>query len=171
MLVYFVVGRNLRKKSSLCELLRNNIRQRKQKPSFGFKIEEHATSAKQNKELKILLSHLSQLPIFPGNQVDFFTNGHDKFERMFTDMEGASNHIHVLYYSLGAGEIGTRFRDMLIKKNTVKEWRSEYYMMPLVLMKLLKSFSRYIKMPELKSTLSPPHCSSPDPAPDQLPQS
>lgn len=59
-------------KSSLFELLRNNIRQRKQKPSFGFKIEEHATSAKQNKELKILLSHLSQLPIFPGNQVDFF---------------------------------------------------------------------------------------------------
>ncbi|MCD7915888.1 MAG: cardiolipin synthase [Tannerellaceae bacterium] len=36
---------------------------------------------------------------------------------MFADMEGASNHIHVLYYSLGAGEIGTRFRDMLIKKH------------------------------------------------------
>lgn len=116
-IVYIVVGRNLRKKSSLFERLRNDIRQRKHKPSFGFKIEEQARTAKDHKELKLLLSHLSQLPIFPGNKIDFFTDGQDKFDSLLADIEGARNHIHVLYYTLGAGEIGTRLKDMLIKKH------------------------------------------------------
>jgi cardiolipin synthase len=43
-----------------------------------------------------------------GNQVDVFTNGHDKFEALFEAIAAAKNHIHLEYYILRDDALGER---------------------------------------------------------------
>lgn len=50
------------------------------------------------------------------NQVDIFTDGHEKFNALFNDLEKATDHIHLLYYILRDDELGQRLADILVKK-------------------------------------------------------
>ncbi|HEY4601785.1 MAG TPA: cardiolipin synthase [Cerasibacillus sp.] len=50
------------------------------------------------------------------NQVDIFTDGHDKFSALIKDMEQATDHIHLLYYIIRHDELGQRIAKTLIKK-------------------------------------------------------
>lgn len=51
-----------------------------------------------------------------GNDVDIYTDGHDKFNALFEDLERARDHIHLLYYIIRNDELGQRLAEILIKK-------------------------------------------------------
>ncbi|MCP1096968.1 cardiolipin synthase [Bacillaceae bacterium OS4b] len=50
------------------------------------------------------------------NQVDIFTEGKNKFDQLFKDIEAAKNHIHIQYYIIQRDGLGKRFIEALTKK-------------------------------------------------------
>ncbi len=116
-ILYVVVGRNLNRKKTKFRKLHKDVKLREQ-PGFGF---EHNTlndgSRNEYLDIKTLVSNLSGLPVFPGNQIDIYPNGEEKFKHLFDDMEKATSHIHVLYFTIGDDEIGNKFKKLLILKH------------------------------------------------------
>lgn len=50
------------------------------------------------------------------NDVEIFTDGHEKFARLFTDIENATHHINIEYYTIYDDQIGNELVDLLTKK-------------------------------------------------------
>ncbi|MDR3189838.1 MAG: cardiolipin synthase [Lactobacillaceae bacterium] len=50
------------------------------------------------------------------NMVSIFTNGHDKFEQLFADIEQAKHHVNLEYFTIYDDEIGNALIDLLTKK-------------------------------------------------------
>lgn len=50
------------------------------------------------------------------NDVQIFTDGHEKFESLLEDLENAKDHIHVQYYIFRLDDIGERINEILIRK-------------------------------------------------------
>lgn len=115
-LLYVVVGRNLNKKRSYFRKLHEVIK-KQGKPNFCFSQEEDSELVKEYKEQKIMLSNLTHLPLFPGNKVDLYPTATDKFRALFMDMENAKHHIHVLYYTIAGDTIGTKFKEIVLRKH------------------------------------------------------
>jgi cardiolipin synthase len=63
-----------------------------------------------------LLRKMDYTPLLGGNDVKLFTNGKDKFDDLFADIENAEKHIHVEYYVLEDDVLGKKFQQALIKK-------------------------------------------------------
>ena len=70
----------------------------------------------EHENLIELLKNLDYTPLLGGNDVKIFTNGNDKFDALFADIEQAKKHIHVEYYVLLDDAIGTRLQQALIQK-------------------------------------------------------
>lgn len=115
-LAYIILGRNLNKKRSYFRKLQKAMKKHG-KPVFGFQSQEKNDLMKKYDEQRIMLSHLSHLPLFPGNKIDLYPTATEKFHNMFQDMENAKDHIHVLYYTIAGDEIGTRFKDIILRKH------------------------------------------------------
>lgn len=50
------------------------------------------------------------------NNVEIFTDGHDKFNQLFNDIEQAKSHVHLQYYIFRNDQLGKRFIQLLAKK-------------------------------------------------------
>ncbi len=50
------------------------------------------------------------------NEIDIFTEGNDKFEALFRDIEHAENHIHLMYYTVQNDKLGARLVEALARK-------------------------------------------------------
>jgi len=50
------------------------------------------------------------------NEIEVFTDGHRKFDRLIEDLEEARDHIHLQYYIVRADGLGERIAKVLIKK-------------------------------------------------------
>ncbi|WP_110927891.1 cardiolipin synthase [Bacillus massiliglaciei] len=50
------------------------------------------------------------------NEVEIFTNGKEKFDQLFKDIDNAKNHIHVQYYIFQRDELGKKLVELLTKK-------------------------------------------------------
>jgi cardiolipin synthase len=50
------------------------------------------------------------------NSVELFTDGHAKFDRLFEDIEGAMDHIHLEYYKIKNDQLGKKLMEVLTKK-------------------------------------------------------
>ncbi|MCT2538229.1 cardiolipin synthase [Aquibacillus koreensis] len=50
------------------------------------------------------------------NEVELFTDGQKKFHALMTDLEQATDHIHLLYYIVRNDQLGERIAEILIKK-------------------------------------------------------
>ncbi|MCD8165231.1 MAG: cardiolipin synthase, partial [Bacteroides sp.] len=114
-LIYITAERNLRKKSSQYEQLQKQT-DIKSKQKYGFNFDEDCDLTESHSELKCLLTHVGHQPVFPYNDVQLFMWGEQKFESMFKDMEEAKDHIHIVYYTISDDELGTMFKDILLRK-------------------------------------------------------
>ncbi len=113
---YIIVGRNLTRRNIRFEKMRREIDGYiKHKNNFHF--EDNIASTRNYKELKLLLTHLCELPVFPGNKVDLYSDGAEKFRAMYADFENATRYIHLQYYTIGGDETGIRFKETLIRKH------------------------------------------------------
>ncbi len=115
LLAHVIVGRNLNKKRSLYESMRDEVNT-STIPRFGYEESECSVFPPTYHKHKKLISYLSHMPVFPGNKIDFYSTGQDKFEHLFADMEQAKDHIHILYYTFGGDETGQKFRDVIVRK-------------------------------------------------------
>ena len=54
--------------------------------------------------------------LYPGNEVEIFTNGKDKFESLLNDLRGAKEYIHLQYYIFEDDKIGCEVREILTER-------------------------------------------------------
>lgn len=55
-------------------------------------------------------------PLTQNNRVQIYTDGKQKFDALFKDIDAAKNHIHLEYYIFKNDDIGNRMLELLIKK-------------------------------------------------------
>lgn len=70
----------------------------------------------EHKGLVGLLKNMDYNPLLGENEVKIFTNGQDKFDSLFNDIENAREHIHLEYYVLNDDNLGLKLQKALIKK-------------------------------------------------------
>ncbi len=67
-------------------------------------------------DLSQRIGHLTDYVPFDGNDVKILTNGEATFHAILTELEKATEHIHIQYYIFRQDIIGTQIRNMLIEK-------------------------------------------------------
>lgn len=75
-----------------------------------------AVTSTAAKELTTLFLNTASAPVLGDNSVDLFFDGKKKFAKLFEDIEAATDHVFVEYYTFYNDELGNQFRDLLIKK-------------------------------------------------------
>ena len=68
------------------------------------------------RELSILLNRTRNAPLRYGSQIEVYTNGRDKFEALFQDIQQAKHHIHIQYYIFADDKTGRTLRELLVQK-------------------------------------------------------
>lgn len=63
-----------------------------------------------------LLNRNNNASLLSGNEIEIYTNGNEKFDALFCDIEKAEYYIHIQYYIFLDDEIGTKLKDLLIRK-------------------------------------------------------
>lgn len=110
---YAIFGQDITKKYVISKRMYSKLK-RRPLDEMGTPVEIKVPDEHDN--LVNLLKHMDYNPVLGGNDVRIFTNGKDKFEQLFIDIENAKEHIHIEYYVLQCDEIGMRFQEALIKK-------------------------------------------------------
>lgn len=112
-ILYFVFGRNLRNTRMIS---RHNKRRLRRKETFRrVKLERLGLTDAALQQINLCRS-LTGAIAYPGNQVEVYTKGHDKFEALLADIARAEKYINVQYYILADDELGLRFKDALIER-------------------------------------------------------
>ncbi len=70
-----------------------------------------------NKRLMQLLLKNAKAPFSLSNEVTVLTNGLSKFNRLFTSIREANDHIHLEYFIIREDRIGIELKDLLIQKS------------------------------------------------------
>nr|WP_168123103.1 cardiolipin synthase [Paenibacillus sp. HB172176] len=120
-ILYLILGQKIRKRQ-LNKMLGDNQRI----------IEERLEQQRQQLLSPELLPELSELANFRDlaylnlstsyalytndNAIDIFTDGNDKFDALFADIEAAEHHIHLVYYIVRNDELGKRLIKALTEK-------------------------------------------------------
>lgn len=98
---------------------------------------------KQYTPLIELLANNSDSPIFPNNEIKFYTNGTDKFKDLKEELLKATHHIHLEYYIVKSDGLGNEIKDILVKKS--KEGVRVRFIIDRVGAKMKKSFIKELK--------------------------
>lgn len=80
------------------------------------KIEELLPVPDSASELVRLFLTSDDAVLTRGNEIQIFTNGFDKFNALFEDIEQATHHIHLEYFTIYDDKIGNQLIDLLTKK-------------------------------------------------------
>lgn len=115
LLMYLVVGRNLRRRQFRYRRLRDAMK-KSGRIHYGFDEDCDYYISEQYKVLNRLLINLTYMPVFPANTVEIYASGAEKFAKMFEDFENATETINIIYYAIGDDNIGQEFKNMLIRK-------------------------------------------------------
>ncbi|MBO7744540.1 cardiolipin synthase [Paenibacillus sp. MWE-103] len=119
--VYLVFGQNLSKKK-LYKLNRrtretmNALIEQQRREFRDHRIVFNDDAAERYSDL-ICMNLTSGFALYTqNNHVDIFTNGPDKFDALFADIERATHHIHLMYYIVHNDGLGRRLVDALTEK-------------------------------------------------------
>ena len=110
---YLVFGQDFTKRQVITKRMYNKLKQR---PLDEIGTLETFAYPKEQANLIRLLKNIDNTPLLGGNDVSFFTNAMDKYEKMLDDIENAKHHIHVEYFIFADDKIGNIIKDALIKK-------------------------------------------------------
>ncbi|MDD4777131.1 MAG: cardiolipin synthase [Fermentimonas sp.] len=110
---YAVFGQDVTKKYVISKRMYSKLKRR---PLDEMETPVEIQVPDEHDNLVSLLKNMDYNPVLGGNDVEIFTNGRDKFDQLFIDIENAKEHIHVEYYVLQCDEIGMKFQEALIKK-------------------------------------------------------
>ena len=76
----------------------------------------HDLESESKKKVMQLILNSERSPFMLNNQVDIYTEGVEKFDRMIEDIDNATNYVHLEYFIVKDSQIGRRLKDVLIKK-------------------------------------------------------
>ncbi|MBS4178319.1 cardiolipin synthase [Lederbergia citrea] len=120
-ILYLIFGQNLSRKKifewkdknkiGIMEITKYQI-ELLQKREFPF----HDNRTAHYKDLIYMLLVNDRAVLTQDNKVEIFTDGYDKFKSLLTDIHGAKDHIHLLYYIMRNDKLGNELLEALIKK-------------------------------------------------------
>jgi cardiolipin synthase len=120
-ILYIVLGQNLSKRKIFTwdkrgyDYLEHRIAEQKER--LKNMEEPFDTSLTQRYKDLILMNMKTDHAVYTNdNEIEIFTDGHDKFDALFKDIANAKKHIHVLYYIIQNDTYGNRLLDALIEK-------------------------------------------------------
>ncbi|HLR79612.1 MAG TPA: cardiolipin synthase [Bacillota bacterium] len=120
-IVYLLFGRQLQQKnfyklsSEERQYLKSSAKEQIKDIQIGKKFTDHNLL---NKHAYLLLMNLksSTSLITTDNEIDIFSDGHEKFTRLFADIQKATEEINIQYYIIQPDSLGKKLRDELTKK-------------------------------------------------------
>ncbi|WP_459129172.1 cardiolipin synthase [Guggenheimella bovis] len=110
-LAYILVGRNLFKRR---EALKKQEHAKNTEAVINIPYANSFDTS--NDKLKTFLSNKASSQLSTNNDVEIFTSGAEKFDRLFQDLEEAKETIHLEYFIFKNGFIFDRLKDILIRK-------------------------------------------------------
>ena len=131
--IYAIFGRNIRKIKMLrTQKLATDIKDKNLFENLE-EIEELVTLEQKSIRNNIILSDVDEedsakkrvislllntgvFPFTTNNNIEVYTDGNQKFERLLKDIENAKEYIHLEYFIIKESEIGTKIKNALIKK-------------------------------------------------------
>lgn len=113
LIIYYFFGEDSRKQRLISHKMYKKLNRR----SIGRKeLLETLNPPAEHKGLVSLLNRLKGAPLYGGSSVTFYSDGEEKFEALFEELEKAQKHIHIQYYIFLDDEIGYKTRDILVRK-------------------------------------------------------
>lgn len=113
LVIYYFFGEDSRKQRLISHKMYKKLNRR----SIGRKeLMETLNPPAEYKGLVNLLNRLKASPLYGGTSVTFYSDGKEKLEALFEELEKAEKHIHIQYYIFMDDEVGCRTRDILIRK-------------------------------------------------------
>ncbi len=113
LIIYLFFGRSLKNKRMVSR--RNKRRLRKYEAVR--RVDMGRLNLSRESVQQIRLAHsLTGAIYYPGNKVEIFTSGRDKFESLLRDIDEAERYIHLQYYIFEDDQIGCRVKEVLIRK-------------------------------------------------------
>lgn len=115
-ILYMVFGRNMKNTRKMSRRSRRRLKKREVQHTTNYRQLDYTQESMQ----QITLAHaLTGAAFYAGNDVDVFTNGRDKFERLKEDLRGATSYINLEYYIFENDTIGNEIADILIERARV----------------------------------------------------
>lgn len=113
LVIYYFFGEDSRKQ----RLISYKMYKKLNKRSIGRKeLLETLNPPQEYKGLVSLLNRMKSSPLYGGSSVKFYSDGPSKFKDLFFELEKAQKHIHIQYYIFLDDDIGTKMRDVLVRK-------------------------------------------------------
>lgn len=113
MFIYVFFGRSLK---SVHMISRKNRRKLRNSANYTPVDVDSLGLSEENLEEVRLVDSLVEPHYFPDNKIDIFTNGRDKFAALERDLESAKEYIHLQYFIFENDKIGSKIRDILVRK-------------------------------------------------------
>lgn len=111
--LYIFFGRSIKNKRMITR--RNRKRLKRMERNRPVEINKLPYSEPLKQQIKLARA-LTGAYYYSGNNIETFTNGHDKFESLIRDIEQAKTSINLQYYIFEDDTIGNRVADLLIRK-------------------------------------------------------
>lgn len=113
LIIYLFFGRSLKNKRMVS---RRNKRRLKKYEAVR-RVDMGRLNLSRESVQQIRLAHsLTGAIYYPGNKVEIFTSGRDKFESLLRDIGEAERYIHLQYYIFEDDQIGCRVKEVLMRK-------------------------------------------------------
>lgn len=113
LIIYYFFGEDNRKQRLISHKMYKKLNRR----SIGRReLLEVLSPPPRHKSLVSLLNRLKGAPLYGGSSVTFYSDGLEKFNVLFEALEQAKKHIHIQYYIFLDDDIGSKTRDVLVRK-------------------------------------------------------
>jgi cardiolipin synthase len=112
-ILYLFFGRNIKNKHMISRRLRRRLRRRERARKVDYNKLNLTTESRQQISM---VTAMASSPFYPGNKVDVFTCGADKFESLKADLRAARHYINMQYYIFEDDKIGNEIRSILIDR-------------------------------------------------------
>lgn len=121
LLVYLIFGQNLRKRKLVRTKYINEMKHLKNivDRQIDYFKNNHDSDHKRlgtKKQLINLLLRNANAPFTNSNHAEVLSDGNKAFNSIFTELEKATDHIHLEYYIIREDSIGQKLKDVLIRK-------------------------------------------------------
>ncbi|MDE6301473.1 MAG: cardiolipin synthase [Muribaculaceae bacterium] len=113
-ILYLFFGRNIKNTHKVSRRLRRQMRRKEAAPKPDTRLMESLQP--ESVQMMRLGQTLTGGHIYPGNTVEVFTSGQEKFDSLLRDLENARHFIHLEYYIFENDRIGSQVAEILIRR-------------------------------------------------------
>ncbi len=113
LILYFIFGRDIKNKKAVARRVRRKLKRKEVhiKPDLRF-----VSLSEETKQIIKVANKLSGAHLHLNNNAEILSSGAEKFQRLLTDIENATDYIYIQYYIIASDNIGKEIARRLIEK-------------------------------------------------------